>query len=381
MMNRREFLKGLGLATLSALAPQFAMAQNIGFSGSRRLLLLVELKGANDGLNTLVPYNDKAYYAARPTLAIDKSSLNILDGNFGLHSKLAPLLPSWESGECAWIHGLGYDNPNRSHFESIEIWDSASSDTSRLHDGWIAQCFPEYELGGIAVDTNLGPLYGEQFSALSISDPKRFVNQGKAIQAAYSTDTENDALRHILQVQSEVDMLADSLTGFLHDVPAAKQTFSGNSFERSLNSVYTLMASGINVPAYKITLGNFDTHVAQAKKHEVLLEKLANGLAKFRHNLQHIGMWDEVMVMTYSEFGRRVNENGSKGTDHGTAAPHMVLGGKVKGGFYGEHPSLTELDERGDQFHTTDFRDMYATIRDDWWQLGKNGQGTSLGFV
>lgn len=380
-MNRREFLKGLGLSTLTALVPQFALAKSIGFSGNRRLLVMVELKGANDGLNTLVPYTNPAYYDARPSLALDKTTLATLNGSFGMHPKLTPLLSAWRAGEMGWIHGLGYENPNRSHFESIEIWDSASGDTSRLHDGWVAQCFPEYELGGVAVDTNLGPLYGERFSALSITDPYRFVDQGKDIKAAYSGDVSNGALRHILQVQSEVDLLADSLADYLDDVPKEKLEFAGNSFERSLKSVYALIASGINVPAYKISLGNFDTHVAQARKHEILLDKLANGLIKFRTNLQHIGMWDEVVVMTYSEFGRRVNENGSKGTDHGTAAPHMVLGGKIRGGFYGEHPSLTDLDERGDQYHTTDFRDMYATIRDDWWQLNKTGLGRSLGFV
>ena len=135
MINRREFLRGLGLSTLTALLPQFALAKSIGFSGDRRLLVMVELKGANDGLNTLVPYADPAYYAARPSIALNKSTLAMLNGKFGMHPKLAPLLPAWDKGEIAWVHGLGYENPNRSHFESIEIWDSASSDTSRLHDG------------------------------------------------------------------------------------------------------------------------------------------------------------------------------------------------------------------------------------------------------
>lgn len=381
MMNRREFLQGLGLSTLTALLPQLALAKSIGFSGNRRLLVMVELKGANDGLNTLVPYTDPAYYAARPSLALDETALAVLDDEFGMHPKLAPLLPAWEAGELGWVHGLGYEEPNRSHFESIEIWDSASADTSRLYDGWVAQCFPEYELGGIAVDTNLGPLYGENFSALSISDPHRFVDQGRGIKAAYNMDKGNSALQHVLKVQSEVDIMADSLSAYLNDVPRERVAFVNNNLERSLKSVYTLIASGINVPAYKVTLGNFDTHVAQAEKHDNLLEKLANGLMKFRTNLQHVGMWDEVVVMTYSEFGRRVNENGSKGTDHGTAAPHLVLGGKVKGGLYGEHPSLTELDERGDQYHTTDFRDLYATIKQDWWQLNMDFEGQSLGFI
>lgn len=381
MMNRREFLKGLGLTTLAALMPRLALANSLGFTGKRRLVVLVELKGANDGLNTLVPFTDPAYYNARPNLALDSASLHKLSGQHGLHSELEPLLPVWEANEMAWVQGLGYPEPNRSHFESIEIWDSGISNASELHDGWVSKCFPDHALGGVAVDTNLGPLYGEGFSALSISDPYRFIHQGKAMKSIYAKGVSNSALQHILDVQSEVDMMADTLADYLADVPKPYRDFSGNPFGRSLNSVYTLIASGINIPAYKISVGNFDTHVAQLNKHANLMTNLAEGISALRTNLKQLGMWDEVIVMTYSEFGRRVAENGSKGTDHGTAAPHMVLGGKVKGGFYGEQPSLTDLDDRGDMFYTTDFRNMYATIREDWWGLESDGKSQSLGFV
>lgn len=377
-MNRRDFLKGLGFSTLALLAPHLALANGLSHSTNRRILVLVELKGANDGINTLVPYTNPAYYNARPQVVLERSRILPLSGTVGLHPALSPLMPAWQQGEMAWIQGVGYDDPNRSHFESIEIWDTATSNIRVLRDGWIAQCFPHHDLAGIAIDTNLGPLYGATCSALGISDPVQFVNMGRDIHAMRSSST-NTALQHVLDVQAHVDILSSSLAGYLSNVPAAVEQFAMTAFGRSLNSVYTLIAAGLNVPAYKVTLEGFDTHVSQLPIHERLLGTLATGLATLRKNLANLGMWDEVLVMTYSEFGRRLQENASKGTDHGAAAPHLVMGGKVKGGLYGEYPSLTDLDERGDLLYSTDFRDMYATIQKAWW--GLEAQGKPLAFV
>jgi len=381
-MNRREFLKGLGLTTLAVLMPQVLLANRLDFVGERKLLVLIELKGANDGLNTLVPYSNQAYYDARPQIALPPEQLHKLSTTHGMHSGLGSLLPAWEDTDLAWVQGVGYENPNRSHFESIDIWDSAVSDVVNSEDGWISSCFPEHQLGGIAIDASLGPLYGDGFSALSISDPYDFMKQGRKINSVGTAPAvANNSLNHLLKVHSEIDMMADTLADYLSDVPEAKQVFESNSFGRSLNSIYTLIASGVNVPAYKLSLNGFDTHVGQLYTHDNLMQVLANGIATLRENLLNINMWDEVVVMTYSEFGRRVAENGKQGTDHGTAAPHMILGGKVKGGFYGEQPSLTDLDDRGDMFYTTDFRDMYETIRTDWWGLNPLEGRQSLGFV
>lgn len=380
-MNRRNFLKKLSLTTLFALMPKLALSDNIGFTGKRKLLVLIELKGGNDGLNTLVPYTNPAYYSARPKIAIDPAKVLKLSNQLGLHPELKPLLSSWDAGELAWVQGLGYPKPNRSHFESIEIWDNALSEGVDFHNGWVAECFPDSELGGISIDTNLGPLYGEGVSSLSISDPYRFVDRGQKIKSIRSDGLSNSSLQHIVNIQSQVDMMADTLAAYLDDIPEPRQAFANSAFGRSLNSVYTLIASGINVPAYKVSLGGFDTHLEQPYRQGNLFETLSGGIATLRNNLIHISMWDEVIIMTYSEFGRRVKENSGKGTDHGTAAPHMVMGGKVRGGFYGEQPSLTDLDERGDLIYTTDFRNMYTTIRENWWGLEPDDQSQSLDFI
>lgn len=370
-MKRRDFLKGLGLSTLSLLAAPSLWANTLStLAGKRRIVIMIELKGGNDGLNTLVPYTNPAYYNARPTTAIGHADVLTVSSQLGLNPALQALMPAWNEGELAWVQGVGYAAENRSHFEAIEIWDTAQVDAHGASDGWIAQAFPKHPLAGIALDTNLGPLYGTNVSALTISDPQSFAASSSQINTLTSNSS-NTSLQHILSVQAQIDMLANTLSEYLKDIPAAKDAFATGSFGQSLNYVYMLIASGLNVPAYKLTLANFDTHVNHSSRHKPLLQSLAQGIASLRNNLKRIGMWDEVVIMTYSEFGRRLKENASKGFDHGAASVQLVLGGKVKGGLYGEYPSLTDLDERGDLIYTTDFRDIYSIIQSNWWELGE----------
>ncbi|HPY39129.1 MAG TPA: DUF1501 domain-containing protein [Thiolinea sp.] len=374
-MHRRDFLKGLGLSTLSLLTMPSLWASTLSTeAGNRRIVILIELKGGNDGLNTLIPYTNEAYYGARPNLAIERSSVLALSAKQGLHPALQPLMPAWNEGEAAWVQGIGYKDSNRSHFEAIEIWDTAQPAVRLMTDGWIAQAFPKHPLAGIAIDTNLGPLYGNNVSALSITDPQNFTAAANSI-STLKANTSNKSLQHILSVQAQVDILASTLAEYLKDVPVAKEAFANSDFGRSLNSIYMLIASGLNVPAYKITLSSFDTHINHLSQHKLLLQSLAQGIASLRTNLKRIGMWDEVVVMTYSEFGRRLKENASKGLDHGAASVQLVVGGKVKGGLYSEYPSLTDLDERGDLIYTADFRDIYSIIRTNWWNLADKQTG------
>lgn len=379
-MNRREFLKGLSLSTLSLLTAPSLWASGLSTTaGNRRILIMIELKGGNDGLNTLIPYTSPIYYQSRPTTSIDRANVLTLSSSLGLNPALQALMPAWNEGELAWVQGVGASVANRSHFEAIEVWDTAQSEASDANDGWIAQAFPNHPLAGIAIDTNLGPLYGNHVSALSLSDPNNFAASGSKI-GTLKSNSSNKSLQHILGIQSQIDLLASTLAEYLKDIPAAKTPFSAGNFGSSLNSLYMLIASGLNVPAYKVTLGGFDTHTNHLSRHKLLLQSLGQGIATLRANLKRIGMWDEVMIVTYSEFGRRLKENANKGLDHGVASAQLVLGGKVKGGFYGEYPSLTNLDERGDLIYTTDFRDIYSVIMNNWWNLG-NKQGGKLALI
>jgi uncharacterized protein (DUF1501 family) len=356
-----------------------------------RILLLVELKGGNDGLNTVIPYADPHYRQLRPVLGIAREKVVQLDERIGLHDKLEPLMESWKARDFAIVQGVGYPNPNRSHFRSIEIWDTASSASQTLSEGWVAQAFEHTKrpagvgVDSIVIDTNSLPLMGPDLRTIVMQDAENFLRQAEAMKDKRQvTDGGNPALRHLLAVRREVNAAAAGLRARLHAAPTPAHDYAQEGpLGRQLDLATRIITSQVPVVAVKIALGGFDTHANQAPAHERLLGLLANGLATFRRNMVAVGRWDDVMVLTYSEFGRRAKQNASGGTDHGTAAPHFVMGGKVKGGLHGRYPSLADLQD-GDLRHTVDFRDVYSTIvRGCWGRPVSFGQRQvqQLGFV
>ena len=387
-MNRRNFLKTLSIPAVFSLYSSYNLAYGEDTVTTtppvstkvvkQNKLVLIELKGGNDGLNTLIPFNNRHYYNNRPKIAIKKEEVLPLDKQVGMHPSLEKLLPIWKDKQMGWIQGVGYEDPNRSHFRAIEIWDTTSVEEEAEYTGWVSQLLKN-KIKGIAINTSLGPLYNAELSSLRINTPQEFARLGKDI-ASTKTKANHASLAHILKVQNSVNQLAHSLLKKLPDVSKPKKAFPKGKFGKELETIYTLIASGLDVPAYKISLGGFDTHVNQLSGHANRLSQLANGLAIFRENLQQIGVWDSTLVMSYSEFGRRLKENAGRGTDHGSAAPHFVMGGKVKGGIYGKYPSLKRLDKRGDLIYTVDFRDVYATIADKWWGQ-KDKFGKSMSFL
>lgn len=253
-MNRRKFLGTVGAATVTAFAPVSAFADRSP-AGYANLLVLVELKGGNDGLNSVVPYADAAYYELRPRLAIPREQVLQLDQGTGLNPALEPLMPLWKKGELAIVQSVGYPDANLSH----------------------------------------------------------------------------------------------------------------SPFGNAIRTAAQVAASRAGVAAVKVSLGGFDTHSNQPGQHARLLKELAEGLVTLRAALLEIGRWDSALVMTYAEFGRRPRENLSRGTDHGTANAHFVLGGRVRGGLYGREPGLSRLDGNGNMPFAVDFRDLYATVLERWW--------------
>jgi uncharacterized protein (DUF1501 family) len=366
--TRRQFLQSL---TAGALTLYWPVARAAGPLWDRTLLLL-ELNGGNDGLNTLVPYADSAYYAARPRLAIERGQVLQLSPLLGLHPALEPLWRDWQQGQLAVVPGVGYAQPNRSHFRSIEIWDTASNSEETLATGWLARLFErqapprERPADGIVIGRNAAPLTGGQTRAVVMQDAGRFLRQAQHIESGAAA-APNPALAHILGVRSDVRQAAAQMGSRLDSSAALGTTFPQHRFGRDIETAARLIASGAHAPVIKLAHGSFDTHSNQRGTHERLLRELAEGLSAFRTEMQARGLWDRVLVMTYSEFGRRVAENGSQGTDHGTAAPQFLLGGRVKGGIYGSQPSLTQLDA-GDLRHTTDYRSLYVTAA-QWWGL------------
>ena len=344
-----------------------------------RILLLVELKGGNDGLNTVVPYADPKYRELRPVLGVAREHVLPLDEKVGLHDSLEPLIDSWKAGDFAILQGVGYPYPNRSHFRSIEIWDTASNSNQTLSEGWIAQAFRGASLpagvgvDAIVADTNALPATGPTLRTIVMQDAENFLRQAEAMkEVGGGSDSGNPALRHVLAVRREINAASAGLRDRLHAAPAPTHSYNQDTgLGRQLDLATRLLASRVPVLAIKIAMGGFDTHANQAPTHERLLGVLANGLATLRRNLIAAGLWNEVVVMTYSEFGRRARQNASAGTDHGTAAPQFVFGGAVKGGLYGTYPSLADLQD-GDLKHTVDFRSVLATMAQGCWGLQRD---------
>ncbi|MBH24868.1 MAG: Twin-arginine translocation pathway signal sequence domain-containing protein [Myxococcales bacterium] len=386
-MHRRDFLKAAGLASITLLSPAQALGAPRGRLGNRTLVL-VELQGGNDGLNTLIPFADPRYYALRPRLAVERDQVLQVSGELGLHPALKPLMSLWEREQVAIVAGVGYPNPNRSHFRSIEIWETASNSDQVLGDGWLARAWGEKQTrnlvaDGIVVgDSDAGPLIGEGGRTVLMDEPRQFINQARRVRSA-SLKTDNPALKHILSVHQDLEQTADRLESYLKGAPALRTRFPNTQLGRKLSVVARLVAADVPAPVMKVALRGFDTHARQHQSHPKLLGQLGDALAAFQKAMVEAGRWNEVLVMTYSEFGRRPAQNASGGTDHGTAAPHFVLGGRVRGGLYGHQPSLSDL--QGDDLkHHVDFRQMYATAIRDWWGLKPNAALSpfkSLGYV
>ncbi len=370
-MRRREFLSIGAAGVAAAWLPRVALAQRA--EGYRRLLVLVELKGGNDSLNTVVPYADGAYYALRPRIGVRRDDVLQLDERTGLHPALKPLTALWDAKDLAIVQGVGYPQPNLSHFRSIEIWDTASKAEETLGEGWLARAFSAspppagFAADGVAVgSSDLGPLAGTGPRTLSLNDTDQFLRQARL--AGKATQRGNAALNHILKVQGDIQQAA----AHLNPNVTFRTEFPKNPFGNAVRTAAQLAANEAGVGVIRLTLNGFDTHQNQPGVHPRLLGEFAEGVAALKNALVEIKRWDSTLVMTYAEFGRRPQENASNGTDHGTVAAHFFAGGRVRGGLYGQPPQLDRL-EGGNLVHAIDFRSLYATALERWWGLPSRG--------
>jgi uncharacterized protein (DUF1501 family) len=288
-------------------------------------------------------------------------------------------MESWKTGDLAIVQGVGYPDPNRSHFRSIEIWDTASSSAQTLSEGWVSRAFDGTPLpagagvDGIVADNNVLPMTGPGLRTIVMQDAENFLRQAAAMKELRDPrDDTNPALRHLLDVRREVNAAAAGLHDRLRDGPRPAYAFAAdNGFGHQLDLATRILLAGVPVVAIKVALVGFDTHANQVPTQERLLGFLGEGLATFRKNLIAASLWEDVTVMTYSEFGRRARQNASGGTDHGTSAPQFIMGGKVRGGLHGVYPSLGDLQD-GDLKHTVDFRNVYSTLARGCWGLHRD---------
>ncbi|MEX3978808.1 DUF1501 domain-containing protein [Paraburkholderia sp. EG287A] len=392
-MKRRDFLAAG--ATAAAVAgttlwlPRAARAQGTAAmhpgtaSGYENLLILVELKGGNDGLNTVVPFADPLYYSYRQSIAVPRAQAIQLDERTALHPSLAPLMPMWRAHELAIVQGVSYPQPNLSHFRSIEIWDTASRSNEYLREGWLTRAFAREPVPpGFAADAlvlgsaEMGPL-SNGARAIALVNPAQFARASRLVTPV-SLKERNPALAHILDVENDIVHAADALRPRPGNY-ALKTAFPAGAFGASIKTAMQALASsdtpqgapmaGRGVAVIRLTLNGFDTHQNQPQRHTDLLRQFATGMAAMRSALVELGRWDRTLIVTYAEFGRRVRENQSRGTDHGTASAHFVAGGRVAGGLFGQAPQLTRLDGNGNLPAGVDFRQIYATVLGPWWGL------------
>lgn len=364
-MDRRQFLLRAALAPLAAALPGLVRAAPERLSGPR-FLVLVELSGGNDGLNTVVPFAQPGYYRLRPTLAVARAAVLPLDRQVGLNPALAALMPAFEAGNLAVVQGLGYPGFNRSHFRSIDIWDTGSGAEVIADDGWLTRAgvaAGPYAAPAIVIGRNPGPVMGAGVQPVVMANARSFVSRAKGVQAIRSS-TRNAALKRILEVQAEIEQ---ARLGLNAKRPAAPGSFPRTPFGRDLAEAASLLAGTPATTVVKVSITGFDHHVRQRSVHDHLLRQLAEGLAALRASLMQAGIWQRTLVMTYSEFGRRAQENASQGTDHGKAAPHFVLGGAIRGGVIGQPPDLQNLDD-GDVRVTLDYRQLYNGVLGRWWK-------------
>jgi uncharacterized protein (DUF1501 family) len=374
-----------GMTSLALSSPEIIWADP-ALSGNRRQLVLIELQGGNDGLNTVIPYADPLYRRIRSSLAVQRDAVIPLTDNLGLNPVLAPLMPQWQGGDIAFVLGVGYEQPNRSHFRSIDIWETASGSQRDWNNGWVAEALGQMTdrshlvaEGVIMGDYEAGPVEGPDARFLVMNSPSDFSRNLERYREVHNLGG-NPSLHHILSVQADILAAARSMETRIAQAPALGVEFPTGNFASQLRDTALLIAAQVPLMAIKVTLKGFDLHADQREAHDTLLGEMAAGISAFQQAMVNVGCWDDVVVMTYSEFGRRPAENGNSGTDHGTSAPHMILGGRVRGGLYGRQPDLSDLTE-GDLGYFVDYRSLYATICRQWWGLPDDFLGASFPVI
>ncbi len=367
-MQRRRLLQ---LAATAALLPlsTYTAARLNGHNGRR--IILLELAGANDGLNTLVPWSDDRYHELRPTIGLGKKQIIQLTDDFAFHAGLKELMPVWEAGQLAMVHGLGYPSPNRSHFKSIALWETGGDGEQQRRDGWVthdiehAYAMGQVDAHGIALGGGMGVFSNAAGNWLSMSTADQYTGVGAP--GITTAQNNNPAMQALLEsasmLQSSLDQLSTKMTGLRKRV-----TIPGRALSQQMSHAVNLINAGVEAPVIKLSLGGFDTHEGQLYRHNNLLKQAAVAISGLRTELLKSGEWDNTLLVTYSEFGRRANENRSGGTDHGTAAAHLIAGGLVEGGLYGDMPDLGKL-LNGDLQYTMDYRAIYSSLLSDWLQL------------
>lgn len=392
-INRRKFLQTGTLASTSLMLPKFLKAlERKKLGQDHKILVVVQLSGGNDGLNTVIPYRNDLYYKLRPTLGIKRQSTLAMTDNLGLHPSLVGLKSLYDDGSLGVLNCVGYPNPDRSHFRSMDIWQTASGSEQRLNTGWIgryldAQCDGcGHTTQAIEVDDTLSvAIKGERKRGLAITNPARLCASAHDIFfKSPGQDHHDTGEDHHVDYRYKTPREIVSSAGHIYKQSKSYKStaiYPNSEFGKGLQTIAELIMSDCDTRVYYISLGSFDTHVNQQPQQERLFTQLGDGLETFTADLKKNNRFKDVMVVAFSEFGRTVAENASQGTDHGTANCMFLLSGDLKRkGVLNAAPDLSHLDQKnpglGGLIYQIDFRDVYATLLHKW--LGTNDK-TILG--
>lgn len=398
-ISRRQFVKHSSLATAGTLLlPRFlnAFDQKSIQNNKNRKLVVVQFSGGNDGLNAVVPYTNDVYYKSRPNIAVPSNKVLKATDSLGFNPKLKVLQNLYDSGDVCIINNIGYPDPDRSHFRSMDIWHTASASNEFLSTGWLGRYLDgnctncQNPHHAIEVNDALSlALKGAQMNGFAMKNPTQLKNttRSKIVQAVAKHHHDHE---HEENVAYLYKTLANTISSadYIYEkskIYTSKTAYPKGQLGKELKQVAELIISETDTQIYYVTLGGFDTHNNQVNKQDRLLQGYSEAMSAFVKDLKQNDKWDDTLVMTFSEFGRRVAENGSRGTDHGAGNNLYLMGGKLKKqGFYNEGPDLMHL-EKGDVKYAVDFRNVYSTILKDWLKTDDQAvlQKTfkSLGFI
>lgn len=400
LKTRREFFQwsaqGASLLAATTFVPSFLTRPLFGENTLElwkncpdHILVVIQLAGGNDGLNTVVPHQNDLYYKARPTLAQKITDLHKIDDLHGFHNSIVGFKSLYDQGKLSIVQNVGYPNPNRSHFRSMDIWNGGIDPQLQSTTGWLGRYFDAQCKGAdrpsSTVGVNIGKIFPHAFRNLnslgvSLEDPATYLWQPSGKSEAI-IESQKNIFNELNTPQMEADPSLSFLqhTGMNAQLSSvevrnaiknyeSKITYPNCKLGQSLSLIARMISGGLNTRIYYAHHGNFDTHGSQSGRHDKLLSELGASSEAFQKDLEAIGVADRVVTLVFSEFGRRVQENASGGTDHGAAAPLFLFGKNIKGGIIGKTPNLSDLTH-GDLKFETDFRQVYATLLDQWLKV------------
>ncbi|WP_299223109.1 DUF1501 domain-containing protein [uncultured Psychroserpens sp.] len=380
-MDRRHFLKQSTLASSLFFVPSFIKALETVSEASLgcKRLVIIQLSGGNDGLNTIIPYHNDIYFKNRPKIAIQKNKILKATDELGFHSSLLPLKRLYDDGQLTIINNVGYPNPSRSHFRATDIWQTASDHNTYLPSGWIGRYLDRYgskPYNAIEIDDSLSlALKGNRINGIATQNPKVLFNtsQDPYFKNVLNYYHDEHLSEHNLGYLYKTMIDAKSSAKYIfekHNTTKTVGEYPNNEFANQLKTMSRLINSGIDTKVFYSSLGGFDTHANQPNQHSRLLRFYSESVYAFVKELKHYDRFDDTLILTFSEFGRRVKQNAANGTDHGTSNNVFIIGNQLKHqGIYNSLSSLNDIDDIGDLKYEIDFRSIYATVLSRWLEV------------